>query len=134
MQTRRVAVRDVELEIVEAGEGGRPFLVLHGFTGAKEDFTHHEGWVDRLAEQGWHVVAPDHRGHGASSKPDGEAAYTFDEFAADALALADHLGWERFALLGHSMGGMIAQYVALTAPERLAGLVLMDTSHGPLEG
>ena len=120
--------------MAQAGEGGRPLLLLHGFTGAKEDFTEHEGWVDRLASRGWHVVAPDQRGHGDSDQPGDEAAYSFEQYAVDALALVDALGWSGFALLGHSMGGMIAQHVALAAPDRVRALVLMDTSHGPLEG
>jgi len=135
MRIRTVRVGDVELSAAEAGEGGRPFLLLHGFTGAKEDFTWGDQPVlDRLAERGFHAVAPDHRGHGESSKPDDEAAYSFEIFAADALALADSLGWDRFALLGHSMGGMIAQVLVGRAPERVSALVLMDTSHTALEG
>jgi len=54
------------LEYAEEGAGGRPFLLLHGFTGAKEDFADH---LDRWADRGWHVVAPDLRGHGGSSAP-----------------------------------------------------------------
>jgi pimeloyl-ACP methyl ester carboxylesterase len=124
-------VRDVELSVAEAGSGGRPFLLLHGFTGAKEDFT---DWVDPLAARGWWAVAPDHRGHGASSKPADESAYSLEILADDALALADALNWDEFVLLGHSMGGMIAQVLAAGAPDRIAGLILMDTAHGPLSG
>lgn len=126
METREIDVGAVTLTVAEAGAGGRPLLLLHGFTGAKEDFT---PWVDRLAGAGWHALAPDHRGHGASAKPAGEAAYSLDLLAADAAALADRRGWDRFALLGHSMGGYVAQLVAIAAPERLTGLVLMDTGH-----
>ena len=125
-----VAVGEVELSIAEAGRGQRPLLLVHGFTGAKEDFT---PWLDRLADVGWHAVAPDLRGHGGSSKPDTEDAYSFELMAKDMLGLADALGWDRFVLLGHSMGGMVAQFMALMAPERLDGLILMDTSHGPLD-
>ncbi len=126
---RVVDVGDVRLTISEAGAGGRPLLLLHGFTGARNDFAR---WIEPLAERGWHVVVPDHRGHGDSDKPEDEAAYAFEVFAADALALVDQLGWDRFVLLGHSMGGMVAQVLTLTAPERVAALVLMDTSHKPL--
>lgn len=119
----------VELAIAEAGAGGRPLLLLHGFTGAKEDFTH---WLDDLAELGWHAVAPDQRGHGASDKPEHDAAYTFELFAADGLALLDELGWSSAVVLGHSMGGMVAQTAALRAPERFDALVLMSTSHRAL--
>jgi len=128
---RTVAVGDIDLVVAESGVGGRPLLLLHGFTGAKEDFTE---WLDPLAERGWHAVAPDHRGHGGSAKPPSDDAYSFSILADDALALTKVLGWERFALLGHSMGGMVAQVVATTAPQRLTGLVLMDTAHGPIEG
>jgi len=118
------------LTVDEAGRGGRPLLLVHGFTGSKEDFSDH---VVPLAAAGWHVVAPDLRGHGQSDKPGGEGDYTLDLFAADVLALADRLGWVRFSLVGHSMGGMVAQVVALGAPERLEALVLMDTGHGPVQ-
>ena len=131
MNRRTVALNEVELTMAEAGRGGRPLLLLHGFTGAKEDFT---DWLDALAELGWHAVAPDHRGHGESSKPTGVNAYSMSILAEDAIALVDALEWERYVLLGHSMGGFVAQRIACADPARIAGLVLMDTGHGPVEG
>jgi pimeloyl-ACP methyl ester carboxylesterase len=110
---------------VEAGVGGRPLLLVHGFTAAKEDFADH---LEPLAAAGWHAVALDLPGHGASQLED--FAYGFDTFAAAVLAVADELGWDRFALLGHSMGGIVAQHLALAAPQRLTALVLLDTSPG----
>lgn len=123
-------VGPVRLATLEAGEGGRPLLISHGFTGAKEDFA---DVIGPLAEAGWWVVAPDLRGHGASEQPEEEAAYSLTIFAEDLLGLTDELGWDRFALLGHSMGGMIAQELALSRPERIERLVLMSTSHGPID-
>ncbi len=135
MTTRTITVQGaggpLELHIAEAGAGGRPLLLLHGFTGAKEDFT---DWLEPLAELGWHAVAPDQRGHGESPKPDDRAAYSFDVFATDLLGLLDALGWDRAVVLGHSMGGMVLQIAWSRAPERFAALVLMDTSHRPLRG
>src|SRR5438067_10860899 len=125
-------VGEIDLEVAQAGEGRRPFLLVHGFTGAKEDFT---DWLDPLAERGWHAVAPDLRGHGGSEQPEAEDAYSLARFAADVDALADALGWTRLVLLGHSMGGMIAQVFALQpSGTRLDGLVLMDTSHACPDG
>ena len=118
------------LSIAEAGSGGRPLLLVHGFTGSKEDFT---AWLDRLAELGWHVVAPDLRGHGASAQPEDEAAYSLDAFATDLLALLDGLGWEQTLVLGHSMGGMVVQTAVLREPGRFDALVLMDTGHHVVE-
>lgn len=121
----------VQLERLERGEGARRHLLLvHGFTGAKDDFEDH---IEDLAALGWHVVAPDLRGHGQSDHPDGEDAYSLEIFADDVANLVDDLGWDTFVLLGHSMGGMIAGAYAISHPERLAGLVLMDTSHGPIQ-
>ena len=111
------------LATIEAGEGGRPLLLVHGFTGAKEDFADH---LEPLAAAGWHVVAPDLPGHG-SSHPDG-AEFGFDAYAGVVLAVADDLGWDRFALLGHSMGGVVVQHLVLAEPDRVEALVLMDTS------
>jgi pimeloyl-ACP methyl ester carboxylesterase len=111
------------LATLEAGAGGRPLLLVHGFTGAKEDFADH---LDDLAAAGWHVVALDLPGHG-DSHPAG-AAFGFEPYAEVVLGLADDLGWDRFALLGHSMGGVVAQHVVLEAPRRVSALVLMDTT------
>lgn len=119
----------VELSIAEAGVGGRPLLFLHGFTGGKEDFTL---WFDDLAAMGWHAVAPDQRGHGASHKPDDESAYSFELFAADVFALLDALGWASAVVVGHSMGGVVLQIAVLQAPERFEALVLLGTSHRAL--
>ena len=127
MIERQVTVAEgIDLAIGEAGAGGHPLLFVHGFGGAKEDFT---GWLDRCAERGWHAVACDNRGTANSSRPVGEDQYSFDIVASDVLALADALGWSRFTLFGLSMGGMVAQVVALKAPERLDALILMSTSH-----
>lgn len=129
-EVRRVEVGgpdgSIELEVAEAGAGGRPLLLVHGFTGAKEDFG---DWIDPLAAAGWHVLAPDQRGHGGSDQPDDEAAYSFDGYATDLLALLDAVGWSAAVALGHSMGGMVVQTAALRSPDRFEALVLMDTSH-----
>ena len=131
MRVIPVDVGPVTLSVAAAGDGGRPLLLVHGFGGAKEDFTE---FLDDLAALGWHAVAPDLRGHGASDKPDDEAAYSFEIFRDDLLALADHLGWNRCVVLGHSMGGMVVQHLVLDHPERVAALVLMDTSHASPDG
>lgn len=123
---RMIDLGAVTLAVDEAGAGGRPLLLLHGFTGNKNDF---DPVTEPLAERGWHVVAPDHRGHGKSSKPAFEPSYSIESFMSDAFDLIVKLGWDDCVVLGHSMGGMIAQALAVTAPRRVSGLILMDTSH-----
>lgn len=82
----------------------------------------------------WRIVLYDKRGHGLSEAPPGP--YSIPGLAGDVLALADHLQLDRFALAGLSIGGLIAQQVALAAPGRLSALVLSDTAGriGTVEG
>ncbi len=119
----------VTLAAVEVGRG--PALVcVHGFGGAKEDFADHLEVLGRSHR----VIVFDHRGHGASDKPDRPEAYSKHRLVADTLAVADALGAERFRLLGHSMGGMVARRLVLDYPARVDALVLMDTAPGPVPG
>src|SRR5215470_15852642 len=104
----------VELAVDVAGDGPG-LLLVHGFGGAKEDFSDH---VARLARKNT-VVTFDHRGHGASDKPDDPSAYTLDRLVLDTLEVADATGLESFRLLGHSMGGLVARKVVIRAPERV---------------
>lgn len=74
----------------------------------------------------YRVVLYDQRGHGLSE--DAPGPYTVDMLADDALALADHLGLARFAFVGLSVGGLVAQRLALLAPQRLSALVVCDSA------
>lgn len=111
---------DVRLHYQEWGSGA-PLVLLHGFPFSSAVWSEVAGPLGGLAK----VVAPDLRGHGRSDKPQGP--YTMEVLAQDVLALADALGFSRFALGGHSMGGYVAFRVAARAPDRLAGLVLVAT-------
>ena len=127
----RITVDDgVGLDVTVHGSGPG-LLLVHGFGGAKEDFADH---VTELATGGHTVVTFDHRGHGESDAPGDVAAYSLDRLAADVIGVASAVDLDRFVLLGHSMGGMVARRVVLAHPERVAALVLMDTSAGPVAG
>jgi pimeloyl-ACP methyl ester carboxylesterase len=78
------------------------------------------------------VVVHDARGLGRTEIP--PAPYTMADYAADALALADHLDWSTFALAGISFGGMVAQELAVTWPDRVERLALLCTSPGGVGG
>ncbi len=78
------------------------------------------------------LAAHDQRGLGQTSVPPGP--YAMADYAADALALMDHLGWETCLVAGISFGGMVAQELAVTAPERVERLALLCTSAGGAGG
>jgi len=82
----------------------------------------------RFFSKEFRVVAYDTRGQGGSDRPESAEAYRLSLHADDLLALMDHLGIQRAHLIGLSHGGMVAQWVALRAPERVAGLVLGSTA------
>ena len=86
------------------------------------------GSVEALASR-YRVVTWDERGHGETvSRPE---PFTYWDLARDCLGLLDHLGIERAVVGGMSQGGFIALRLALIAPERVRGLVLLDTQAGP---
>ncbi|MCU1395148.1 MAG: alpha/beta hydrolase fold [Ilumatobacteraceae bacterium] len=78
------------------------------------------------------VLAHDQRGLGLTSVPEGP--YTMAEYAADAAALAEAIGWERYSVVGVSFGGMVAQELAVTFPQRIDRLALICTSSGGAGG
>lgn len=80
-----------------------------------------EGWIKRFR-----VLRYDSRGHGASAAPAG--SYSMDRLGRDVIELLDSLGLEQVDFCGLSMGGMVGQWLAIRAPERLRGLVLANTS------
>jgi 3-oxoadipate enol-lactonase len=126
VRTRRIDVGGVTLVVDESGPDAtdRRLLAVHGFAGSRDDFS---PVLPALAAAGWQVAAADNRGHGDSTHPPAEDDYTVERFADDVIGLADALGWERFVLLGHSFGGVIARHVTVRRPRRVAALVLMNT-------
>jgi pimeloyl-ACP methyl ester carboxylesterase len=96
------------------GHGDHKVLALHGWFGDERTFVPMQAALnpDRFT-----YVSMAYRGYGASK--DFQGVYSLEEIALDALALADHLGWQRFSLLGHSMGGKAAQLVLAIAPDRV---------------
>ena len=114
------------------GAGRPPLLMVHGFTGAKEDFADH---VDRASPSTPGSSRFDHRGHGESDDPPTTPPPTRSTASPPTRSPSPtRSGSDRFTLLGHSMGGMVARRLVLAHPERVDALVLMDTSPGPPRG
>jgi len=107
------------------GEAGEPLVLVHGYTGDVSDWRHQ--LPDFAATH--RVLIMDHRGHGRSEAPPGRASYSIETLADDIEALIAHVGFERYHLLGHSMGGAVVQEIALRSPHRLISLTLHDTSY-----
>lgn len=104
-----------------AGESGPAVLLLHALGGSSAH------WAPQLAAfaDGCRVASPDLRGHGRSPAAP-EVAYAVADHAADALAVADALGFELFSVAGHSLGAAVAIELAAAHPDRVAALALVD--------
>ncbi len=105
----------------EAGQGARSVLFLHGIGGNRHSF---DAQLAALPE-GWRGLAWDMPGYGESEPL---PAMIFEALAAAAVALLDEAGAGKAVVLGHSMGGMIAQEIAARHPARVDGLVLFATA------
>lgn len=114
------------------GQGTEKVLLLHGWFGDHSAYDPLEPWLETEA---FSFAFMDARGYGLSRTHAGD--YSIAETGGDALALADHLGWERFHVIGHSMGGMAMQWIAAHAPKRVKsgiGLTPVPACGVPLDG
>lgn len=111
---------DIQLSYLEWNQGQKPLLLLHGLG------DHALVWSslgDYLAAD-YHIIAPDMRGHGDSSKP--EQDYTFESAIADLEALMKHLGWSSAHVVSHSWTGKLAAIWARQNPQCLLSIILVD--------
>ena len=120
----RLTTNGVTYHVEMQGSGPAVFL-LHGFTGSSAT------WAPHLAAlKAFTTVRIDFLGHGRSDAPADVQRYGMEACVDDVLAIREHLGLRRCALVGYSMGGRVAMRVALQAPERLWALVLESASPG----
>ncbi len=123
----RLWVNGLRFTGLEAGpREGELVLLLHGFP----QFA--DSWMPMmrlLAAAGLRVVAMDQRGYTAGARPAGVQAYGIDQLVSDALGFAEQLGAERFHLVGHDWGGLVAWKLAADFPERLRTVSVVSTPH-----
>lgn len=108
------------MDIIPKNYNGKNVMLLHGknFNGAYWQTT-----INQLKKEGFRVIVPDQIGFGKSSKPE-HFQYTFQQLAENTKAILDTLGIKKIAVLGHSMGGMLATRFALMYPETTEKLIL----------
>ena len=105
-------------------DGGRPIILVHGFTSNRNENWRRLGWYGVLERRRMRFVAFDARGHGESGKPHDPAAYTGSQMVDDIFALMDYLHIARANLLGYSMGAGCTLAAAINHPERVGDLIL----------
>lgn len=109
------------VEIYEPQEHSGDVLLVHGFTGSKEDFN---DVAPLLAAQGFRVLTFDNRGQHESAHSSREDAYRVQSLARDVVELAEHYGFKKPHLLGHSFGGLVSQQAVVDYPDYWGSLTL----------
>ncbi len=124
---RRIAVgAGIELNVGFAGpQDAPPVILLHGFPES------HRTWRDLAPKLDAHfrLIMPDLRGFAGSDRPPRIKDYRIEATVADLLAIADRMGIDRFSVVGHDFGGLAAWAVAKEAPQRVAGLAVINSPH-----
>jgi pimeloyl-ACP methyl ester carboxylesterase len=128
--SRFIDVGGVHAHVRDEGKpDGMPLLMIHGSLGSLQVW---EGWVAELKDR-YRLISVDLPGHGLTGPwPRGE--YTIEAYADFVEVLADALDLDRFAIAGQSMGGAVAWTFAVTRPERVSQLILVDSSGYPGNG
>lgn len=123
---RCIPLPGLRVQALEAGPAEGPLvLLLHGFPELSESWRE---VLPRLADAGFHAVAPDLRGYGGTDRP--EQGYDLDTLADDVVQMARHLQPERpVYLVGHDWGGLIAYHVAARHPEVVERLAVVNAPH-----
>jgi len=126
VETREIEARGLRFRCLEAGPAdGEPVLLLHGFPETSLMWT---DVMTTLGDAGYHCVAPDQRGYSPGARPEGVDSYSYEELAADALALGRTLG-DRFHLVGHDWGSIMGWLVLATDPTPVASWTAMSLPH-----
>lgn len=127
IEQRKVALSTgIEMNVALAGrEDAPPVILVHGFPES------HRTWREIAArlDGTLRLIMPDLRGFGDSDRPQEVEAYATDALIADIFALADALGIDRFALVGHDWGGAIAWAAALRGNPRITRLAIVNSPH-----
>jgi pimeloyl-ACP methyl ester carboxylesterase len=114
---RMVDVNGVRLRVYEAGDPTAPVIVLaHGFPELAYSWRHQ---IPVLAAAGYHVIAPDQRGYGGSSRPAAVEDYDIHALTGDLVALLDDVGARQTVFIGHDWGALVVWQTALLHPDRV---------------
>ncbi len=108
-------------------EQGEPLLILHGLFGSLANW----GWHSKQLAENYSVIAADLRNHGDSPH---DEAMNYQVMAEDVRELLDDLGIDKCSIIGHSMGGKVAMQLALSYPERVAKLIVVDIAPSEYTG
>ncbi|MFK4729640.1 alpha/beta hydrolase [Agromyces mediolanus] len=121
----RIPVNGVELEVFEAGRenAGRPLVLCHGWPELAYSWRFQ---IPALVEAGYHVIAPNQRGYGASPRPSEVTEYGIAQLSGDLVGLLDHFGYDDAVFIGHDWGAAVVWGLTLLHPDRVSGVIALS--------
>ena len=123
----QLSVGDLTFDIRSSGpDDGELVLMLHGFPQTNHEWRHQQR---ALAAAGYRVVTPNQRGYSAGARPETVEDYTLDLLVADIVGMSDALGTERFHMVGHDWGAIVAWGVAAEIPDRVISVTPISVPH-----
>lgn len=123
----RLLTNGIRLNVVQDGPDDGPLVILlHGFPETARSWRRQQ---TTLAAAGFRVWAPDQRGYGLSDKPPRVRDYRLATLAADIVGLIDAAGAERACIAGHDWGAMVAWWLGIAHPDRVARLAVLNVPH-----
>lgn len=118
-QPQMLAVNGIELEVFSAGSG-KPIVLCHGWPEHAFSWRHQ---IKPLVDAGYHVIVPNQRGYGQSTKPTAITDYDIEHLTADLIAILDHYGYEDACFVGHDWGAIIVWNLAMMYRERVSHVI-----------
>ena len=124
-----VETNGLRMAVYEAGpKDGFPIVFCHGFPELAYSWRHQ---LPALGAAGFRAIAPDQRGYGATSQPEGAENYTMKHLCGDLTGMLDALGIQKAVFCGHDWGGFVVWQMAVLHPDRVAGVIGVNTPHLP---
>jgi pimeloyl-ACP methyl ester carboxylesterase len=120
-----IPLNGAELEVFEAGHenAGQPIVLCHGWPEHAFSWRHQVG---ALVDAGYHVIVPNQRGYGNSSRPTDVTAYDIEHLSGDLVALLDHYGYDDATFVGHDWGAMVVWWSTLLHPTRINKVIALS--------
>ncbi len=120
-----IKTNGIDMAVYEAGpKDGLPVVMCHGFPELAYSWRHQ---IPALAAAGFRAIAPDQRGYGSTSRPDAVRDYDMPHLTGDLAGLLDALGVKKAVFCGHDWGGLVVWQMPLYHPDRVAGVIGVNT-------
>jgi pimeloyl-ACP methyl ester carboxylesterase len=127
-----IAVNGIEMEVFSAGKG-RPIVLCHGWPEHAYSWRHQ---IQPLVDAGYHVIVPNQRGYGRTSKPEDVTEYDIAHLTSDLAALLDHYGYQEALFTGHDWGAIVVWNMTMMQSDRVSGVINLSVpfmERGPAE-